>query len=573
MALGPVPEDVLGKVYATNFGGESFPLEWRDEEEKKLFWYFDGLHYPQPVTPLYADVNPVYASCAYMFQRFGIPFGKDWLARRQNGWLYAAVVPRDAREAQELGPYFGAVLPVYAANFLRWWEERYLPEIRRNEAFLDSFPLETASLLDLLVHLEDARDIEERHWRLHWILNMAQFAAFLDFKTAVSQALGDRGLELAGDILVSVRDRNWDALRALWELKEKVKATPALRAAFEAETGRAVLQRLQESAAGRAFLAEDVAAYQREYGYKALYTHEYRYRTWREDPAPIVESIKGYLATDYNVYADLAAVAERRQRAIDELFGLVQDEATRESLRAKLQLALNMAPLTPDHHFYFDQGTHARMRLIYLAIGDRLVQQGVLDDREDIFFLTYHEIRTIGVQPDLFDARARVAERRAEWEAAFTLRPPDWIGTASHWALYEQPYNGLWGYPERFERAQRQPQGAEVIQGLAGAPGVAEGTARRVVSEEEFDQVQPGDVLVCRMTNPAWVVLFTNVVAVVTDDGGVLSHPAVVAREFGIPAVVGTDDATWRIRSGDRVRVNGTTGVVEILSRGAGGDA
>ena len=178
-----------------------------------------------------------------------------------------------------------------------------------------------------------------------------------------------------------------------------------------------------------------------------------------------------------------------------------------------------------------------------------------------------------GVQPDLFDARARVAERRAEWEAAFTLRPPDWIGTASHWALYEQPYNGLWGYPERFERAQRQPQGAEVIQGLAGAPGVAEGTARRVVSEEEFDQVQPGDVLVCRMTNPAWVVLFTNVVAVVTDDGGVLSHPAVVAREFGIPAVVGTDDATWRIRSGDRVRVNGTTGVVEILSRGAGGDA
>ena len=87
-----------------------------------------------------------------------------------------------------------------------------------------------------------------------------------------------------------------------------------------------------------------------------------------------------------------------------------------------------------------------------------------------------------------------------------------------------------------------------------------------VTSIEEFDSVQEGEILVCRMTNPAWVVLFTKIAGLVTEAGGATSHPAVVAREFGIPAVVGTGNAGERIKTGDRVRVNGATGVVEVLS-------
>ena len=78
--------------------------------------------------------------------------------------------------------------------------------------------------------------------------------------------------------------------------------------------------------------------------------------------------------------------------------------------------------------------------------------------------------------------------------------------------------------------------------------------------------MQKGEILICQMTNPAWVVLFTKIAGLVTDAGGAVSHPAVVAREFGIPAVVGTSNATERIKTGDRVRVNGATGVVEILA-------
>jgi pyruvate,water dikinase len=93
-----------------------------------------------------------------------------------------------------------------------------------------------------------------------------------------------------------------------------------------------------------------------------------------------------------------------------------------------------------------------------------------------------------------------------------------------------------------------------------------EGKARIVNSPEEFDQVQKGDILVCKMTNPAWVLVFTRIGGLVTDAGGVLSHSAVVAREFGIPAVVGTGVATQKITTGQRIRVNGAAGVVEILA-------
>jgi pyruvate,water dikinase len=98
---------------------------------------------------------------------------------------------------------------------------------------------------------------------------------------------------------------------------------------------------------------------------------------------------------------------------------------------------------------------------------------------------------------------------------------------------------------------------------------VVEGVARVVLREDQFDEVRGGDILVCQMTNPAWVVLFTKIVGLVTDAGGTVSHPAVLSREFGIPAVVGTSVATQQVGNGDRIRLNGTTGVVEILEKAA----
>jgi pyruvate,water dikinase len=162
------------------------------------------------------------------------------------------------------------------------------------------------------------------------------------------------------------------------------------------------------------------------------------------------------------------------------------------------------------------------------------------------------------------DARGIVAGRRAEREAAARLHPRNWIGTATPSQL-AFPYLVNWGYPERFH--QEQSADDTQVSGIAGSPGVVEGTARVVMTVDEFDAVADGDILVCQMTNPAWVVLFTKIAGLVTDTGGTTSHPAVLSREFGIPAVIGTSVATHRIRTGDRIRVDGSAGTVEILER------
>jgi pyruvate,water dikinase len=277
------------------------------------------------------------------------------------------------------------------------------------------------------------------------------------------------------------------------------------------------------------------------------------YTLWVEDPAPIIEAIRGYVATDYDFPSNLAAVRDDLEAAKSEVVQGIDGEA-RAKLDAALQMSLAMNPLTPDHHFYVDQGTNARLRLVAIAIGRKLVDAGALANVEDVVFLHYNELRRLMADPRAFDAQELVSDRRDAHEEAYERRPP----------AIEFPYGGLWGFPDRFYAGEPATTGE--IKGLAASPGVVEGTARYVASLEEFDKVQDGDILVCRMTNPAWVVLFTKIKGLVTEAGGAVSHPAVVAREFGIPAVVGTGNAGERIKTGDRIRVNGATGIVEVLS-------
>jgi pyruvate,water dikinase len=235
-----------------------------------------------------------------------------------------------------------------------------------------------------------------------------------------------------------------------------------------------------------------------------------------------------------------------------------------------------MTPLTPDHHFYMDQGTYARVRLVFMAVGRKLVAEGVFAQADDVLFLKYEELRRLSANFSVLDAKvdakAVIQARRKAREAAFSVHPRTWVGTITEWSLFGEPYKSLWGWPDIYTKAAEMAnQPAGTIRGLPASAGVAEGPARIVQSPEEFDQVRKGDILVCKMTNPAWVVVFTKIAGLVTDAGGALSHPAVVSREFGIPAVVGTSVATQKIKNGQRVRVNGAAGIVEILQRGGYG--
>ena len=231
-------------------------------------------------------------------------------------------------------------------------------------------------------------------------------------------------------------------------------------------------------------------------------------------------------------------------------------------MRAANEVNLRMAPLTPDHHFYIDQGANAHVRLVLIAVGRKLVDASRLDAPDDVMFLRYNELRMLIGNADAVAAREIVAERRREREAAQRLHPRDWVGTVTPSQL-AFPYLVNWGYPERFHQTQSEDE--RVITGIAASPGTIEGIARVVNTVDDFDDVRDGDILVCQMTNPAWVVLFTKIAGLVTDTGGTTSHPAVLSREFGIPAVVGTSVATQRIATGDRVRVDGGAGRVEVL--------
>jgi phosphohistidine swiveling domain-containing protein len=578
-------EEVLGQ----RLGDDKFPVKWESETEKKLFWVLDDLHCPHPLTPMFFDIGGWWASCDNMFRRFGTPFAADWIAKNVNGYLYTAAVPADPDllvEADEfgsryaarvprnrdyaarIGTYLGAVLPVYGLEFATWWRERLVPEITQNYGYVEG-KLDQAdqmSLMQLAVLMEDTLDIYDRHWKIHWMLNFGQLSATNNLRAVMEKTHGKVDDVLLGRLQNSPQDRNWDSVGALWKMKEEVKGDPALAGAFKGETAQEILASLDGSDRGRRFMSERVKPYQKEYGWHAVWSHEVYFATVVEEAEPVIELVRGYLETDFDFPTTISSVRTDVEAASKEILQGLSGEAL-EEMRAANAINLLMAPLTPDHHFYLDQGTNAHVRLVLMAIGKKLVEKGALDRPDDVVMLRwYDELRVFMADQSALDARALIKQRRAEREESYEFRPPSWIGTATESQL-NFPYLGLWGFPDRFY--QKASTVAGEINGLAGSPGVIEGTARVVLKEQEFDEVKAGDILICQMTNPAWVVLFTKISGIVTDGGGVVSHACVLSREFGIPCVVGTNTATRDIKSGDRIRVNGSTGFVEILGTGA----
>jgi pyruvate,water dikinase len=579
-------EEVLDQF----LGDETFPIEWTSETEKLLFWVYDDLHCPKPLSPMYEDIGGWWLSCDHMFRRFGTPFATDWIYKNVNGYLYTAAIPAEAglevatqeydlatrpivpqghdpEYAGKIGAYLGAVLPVYGHNFVTWWKTRFVPEMQRNFDYIEGMLEKKAelSLAETAVLLEDAIDMHDRHWKIHWMLNFAQLSATLNLRAVMEKTHGKIDEVLLGRLQNSASDRNWDKIRALWEMKEEVKGDAELGKAFDSPSAVEIVPRLRATDRGRAFIDERVVPYQKEFGWHAVWSHEFVFPSFREDMVPVVQLVRDQYASNYDYSSAIAKLKADIDAAAVEILDGLEGEAL-EEMRAANEINLKMAPLTPDHHFYIDQGANAHVRLVLIALGEKLVELGVLDRPDDVIQFHYNELRAFIGNPTGIDGRAIVAAARAKRQAAEKIRPRDWVGTVTATQL-AFPYLNLWGFPDKFHRSKEQEHGK--VKGIAGSPGVVEGVARVVMSETEFDSLQTGEILVCEMTNPAWQVLYGKIIAVVTDAGGTVSHPAVLAREYGIPAVVGASVATTRIKTGDRLRVDGSAGVVEILEAAA----
>jgi pyruvate,water dikinase len=290
------------------------------------------------------------------------------------------------------------------------------------------------------------------------------------------------------------------------------------------------------------------------YGY-SIFDADFAKPLPMDDPAPILELLVLYLIGESkNPYVRQQRFANQREAAV---------EATRSRLggfkrwafEKSLKWAQSQAPMREDGIAEIGLGYPVLRRMLQ-ELGSRFMNAGLIGDPKDIFWLQVDDIEQAIVTLENGQAPASltalVSKRQVEWRARKQITPPPQLPVKAK----------LLGINMEGMINTRVEQESAVLKGAGASPGKTSGTARVLHGPEDFDQMQPGDVLVAAITTPAWTPLFAMASAVVTDIGGPLSHGSIVAREYGIPAVLGTGLATKRIHSGQRITVDGSAGLV-----------
>jgi pyruvate,water dikinase len=302
-------------------------------------------------------------------------------------------------------------------------------------------------------------------------------------------------------------------------------------------------------------------------------------KPWIEDPDVPLAAVREYIAklrAGGEIDRPTDRVLAERERIAGEYRALMAEE-DREAFDAMLGLARTVFVYIEEHNIYIEHWMWATFWRKSRDLAAALAAMGAFDAPEDMFLLRRSEVGeaiydivaawSVGGRARGADYwRPIVAERRRIYEVLKAWDAPPALGTPP--AEVNEPFTVmLWGITTDQVAAWLTGAGEDgkTLQGQAGSPGVVEGAARIVKDVDELDAVQDGEVLICPATSPSWSTVFSRVVATVSDVGGVMSHAAIICREYGIPAVVGTGSAVASIANGQRVRVDGDRGVVTIL--------
>lgn len=363
--------------------------------------------------------------------------------------------------------------------------------------------------------------------------------------------LGERGL---ADILSQAVDHNVTSQMGLdlLDVADAVRDHPAAVSFLRRFDDGVLLSDLARVDGGRAAL-DAIERYLEQYGMRCAGEIDVTRPRWRERPVALVTMILA------NVDRFAPGEARRRVEA-----GLARARATEQDVLHRLRAcpdgatkaaqakdAIDRLRAFTGYREYPKYGWMCRLDLYKQAMlreAEGLVREGVLDRLDDIFFLRFDELRD--VVRTRRAGRDRIAVRRAEFAAHERLVPP---------RVLTSDGEGLFGALE----CAGLPAGA--LAGLGVSAGIVEGRAR-IVTDMAAADIAPGDILVTTYTDPGWTPLFLAVAGLVTEAGGQMSHGAVIAREYGLPAVVAVQDATRRIREGQRIRLDGTHGVVTVLA-------
>ncbi len=353
------------------------------------------------------------------------------------------------------------------------------------------------------------------------------------------------------------------AEKSLYDLAQWVRGQPELAAALANMSSEQFTSAYREQATqaktGGAWpeFWRRLAEHLTRFGH-AIYDLDFAKALLADDPAQVLETLKFFLSGQapdpYERQATTRAAREQATQAmLNQRRGL-----SLKLFRSLVGTAQRFAPLREDALADAGLGWPILRRMLR-EIGQRLTDASVIDTPDDVFWLRLDELEEATTALDAGQPSASyhpfIAERRATWESERALTPPVALPLKGGTRFLGIDWSA-W-MPARTD----QPAG-NVLKGIAASPGRVTGPARVIHGPEEFAHMRPGEILVARITTPAWTPLFALASGVVTDVGGPLSHSSIVAREYHIPAVLGTGVATERLRSGQRITVDGDAGLV-----------
>jgi pyruvate,water dikinase len=274
---------------------------------------------------------------------------------------------------------------------------------------------------------------------------------------------------------------------------------------------------------------------------------------WSETPDYVLGVVRGYLRSigQSNPLENQRQLAGERERLTEQCRRRLKNPIKRWVFSRSLRRAQKLAVFREELK---NQGVRqfAFARRVLLALGQRLKEQGILSCPDDIFFLEISEIEPVATGGASFDWHERIALRRREYEKNLKLNPPPLVvgkfdPNAPAWPVANAD--------------------AKLLEGIPVSPGIVTGPARVILRTDEHEQVLPGEILIAPFTDPAWSPYFITAAGLIMEQGGVLSHGSIVAREYGLPAVTNVASATRAIRTGDLVQVDGNRGCVSVLKR------
>ncbi len=532
--------------------GTDFPVEWQEEADEQYGWFWDQMHCPLPITPLSRGFwGDIMAGFRGGMEITGSPVRP--VSREFHGFTFTHPEPARGDVALQFG-LASRDVALRGERLLDLWRDEYQPECQALTRSIRALA-EDAKSLPWPEILDQVHASRRRLGQLHMLAMGLTTPAASMFIDTCKQEFGPEGELIATDLMGGFHNKSMESAIGLWELAEAAKGAPAVEKLLRDNRPSEFLAALASVEGGAAF-RERLDAYLEVYGHRNESFSELSFPTWREEPRFALLMIRRYIDSpaDASPGAMHQRVERRRETRLAEVLPkLSADPEKRDAFLKQMRGGQVRTVLLEDHNFYIDQRSPSATREVCSAIGEVLAARGIIGQRDDVYYLGEEDIRRAAAGDDY---RTLVAANRAERDRWMRVLPPASIGAGA--VMMPEPMQRFFG------PTANEPMEAGAFRGVAGSPGQVRGIARLILTLDDIDNLAPGEILVTYATAPPWTPAFAIAGGIVTDTGGMLSHCAVVAREYGIPAVVGSRVATATIQDGQLITVDGTAGVVRL---------